>query len=80
MRTALWVTWAQLDFTADFALGVPSCPSDCQQPPDGYVDVEDILFMFANWGRQEGPFDVDYDGVVDVHDLLAVLAFWGPCQ
>jgi hypothetical protein len=56
------------------------CPCDCAQPPDGVVNVIDLLFMLSQWG---GPGSCDCaqppDGVVNVIDLLFMLGFWGPC-
>jgi hypothetical protein len=56
------------------------CPCDCEDPPDGAVDVGDFLALLAQWGGP-GPCDCEGppDGVVDVGDFLALLANWGPC-
>jgi hypothetical protein len=58
-----------------------SCPCDCENPPDGSVDVDDFLALIAQWG---GPGTCDCedppDGAVDVDDFLALLANWGPCE
>ncbi|MHC4947366.1 MAG: hypothetical protein ACYTG1_03780 [Planctomycetota bacterium] len=60
------------------SLGV-ACPEDCAQPPDGQVDVTDLLAVLAQWGQAGTPCDTDGGGAVDVGDLLAVLGEWGPC-
>ncbi|MHC4419278.1 MAG: hypothetical protein ACYS1E_01645 [Planctomycetota bacterium] len=59
---------------------VQPCPCDCEDPPDGTVDVGDFLALLAQWGGP-GPCDCEEppDGVVDVGDFLALLATWGPC-
>jgi hypothetical protein len=67
------------------ANGIPDecedlCPCDCEDPPDGTVDVGDFLALLAQWGGP-GPCDCEGppDGAVDVGDFLALLAGWGPC-
>jgi hypothetical protein len=57
-----------------------TCPCDCEDPPDGSVDVGDFLALLAQWGTP-GPCDCEDppDGAVDVGDFLAILAAWGPC-
>jgi hypothetical protein len=59
--------------------GAGRCPCDCENPPDGTVDVGDFLAMLAQWGNP-GPCDCEDppDGIVDVGDFLAMAA-WGPC-
>ncbi|MHC4775108.1 MAG: DUF7901 domain-containing protein [Planctomycetota bacterium] len=58
----------------------PPCPCDCEEPPDGTVDVGDFLALLAQWGTA-GPCDCEDppDGAVDVGDFLALLATWGDC-
>jgi hypothetical protein len=60
--------------------GSSSCPWDCEDVPDGTVDVGDFLALLAQWG---GPGTCDCedepDGAVDVGDFLALLAAWGDC-
>jgi hypothetical protein len=70
---------AQLLQTVHVAFA-PPCPCDCEEPPDGTVDVGDFLALLASWG-QPGPCDceVGSDGAVDVGDFLAILAAWGDC-
>ncbi|MHC4303634.1 MAG: glycosyl hydrolase [Planctomycetota bacterium] len=55
-----------------------ACPWDCQEEPDGDVNVVDFLALLAQWG---GPGSCDFDGndVVNVEDFLELLATWGPC-
>ncbi len=58
----------------------PPSPCDCEDPPDGSVDVGDFLSLLAQWGGA-GACDCEDppDGVVDAGDFLALLAGWGPC-
>jgi hypothetical protein len=64
--------------------GVPDqceeCLADCADPPDGTVNVTDLLAMLGQWG---GPGACDCapppDGVVNVTDFLYMLGLWGPC-
>ncbi|MCH2149119.1 MAG: hypothetical protein MK095_06760 [Phycisphaerales bacterium] len=46
---------------------------------DGLVNVNDLLFVIADWGQSGSPADIDGSGQVDVGDLLLVIADWGPC-
>ncbi|MHC4303309.1 MAG: DUF7901 domain-containing protein [Planctomycetota bacterium] len=59
---------------------VAACPCDCNNPPDGVVNVQDFLALLAQWGGA-GSCDCKDppDGVVDVQDFLQILATWGPC-
>jgi subtilisin family serine protease len=47
---------------------------------DGMVDVDDFLFLLANWGPcpvgPGCPGDIDRDGQVGVNDFLIMLANW----
>ncbi|MHC4775549.1 MAG: hypothetical protein ACYTBR_09825 [Planctomycetota bacterium] len=63
-----------------FLIPPQPCPCDCEDPPDGTVDVGDFLALLAQWGGP-GPCDCEDppDGAVDVGDFLALLATWGPC-
>ena len=58
----------------------PPCPCDCENPPDGTVDVGDFLALLAQWGTA-GTCDCENppDGAVDVSDFLTLLAAWGTC-
>ena len=47
---------------------------------DGLVNVNDLLFVIADWGQSGSPADIDGSGQVDVGDLLLVIAEWGPCD
>ena len=58
---------------------VPTCPADVAQPPDGVVNIIDLLFVVSQWGQPGGPADVNGDSVVNIADLLAVVAAWGMC-
>ncbi|MHC4129635.1 MAG: hypothetical protein ACYSUA_16025, partial [Planctomycetota bacterium] len=56
----------------------PCARCDCEDKPDGTVDVGDFLAMLAQWGNP-GTCDCEDppDGAVDVGDFLALLACWG---
>jgi len=60
------------------------CPWDCAAPPNGAVDVDDLLAVIDSWGAQGGwtaadQFPPGGDGVINIDDLLALLEAWGPC-
>lgn len=57
----------------------PACPADCAPPPDGVVNVSDLLYVISHWGQSGSAADINGDGVVNVGDLLAVISAWGPC-
>ncbi|MBT4584911.1 MAG: hypothetical protein HOC93_07520, partial [Phycisphaerae bacterium] len=51
---------------------------------NGEVDIEDLLFLIAEWGSQESVADISGengypDGIVDISDLLALIGAWGIC-
>lgn len=67
---------------------VPPCVADiAPQPPDGVVNVLDLLAVINNWGAcpaPPAPCPADIapdtpDGVVNVLDLLKVINNWGAC-
>ena len=58
---------------------VPNCPADVAQPPDGVVNIIDLLYVVSQWGQPGGSADVNGDNVVNILDLLAVVASWGMC-
>ena len=59
---------------------VDLCPADIAGN-DGVVNIQDLLFVVANWGQGAGnPADVTGDGTVNILDLLAVVAAWGSCS
>jgi hypothetical protein len=57
----------------------PTCPADTDD--DGFVGVDDLLAVLADWGTDgsQNNGDVDGTGIVDVDDLLLVLSEWGSC-
>ncbi|MCP3905271.1 MAG: right-handed parallel beta-helix repeat-containing protein [Planctomycetes bacterium] len=71
--------WANVDHLRDTGFGLPLCPSDCAQPPDGATAFRDLLAVIRAWGHGVGPFDIDDDGVVSATDLVAVITNWGSC-
>ena len=57
--------------------GLPDCPWDCEQVPNGSVGTTDLLALLAQWG---GAGSCDFDGGgVGTTDLLKLLANWGNC-
>ncbi len=74
--------WANVDYSDDFAFGVPLCPADCAPfGGDGAVGVVDLLQVLGAWGLTgaSGPCDLDRDDVVGVKDLTFLLQSWGSC-
>jgi murein tripeptide amidase MpaA len=55
------------------------CPADVAGD-DGLVNVNDLLFVIADWGQSGSPADINGNGHVDVGDLLMVIADWGSCD
>jgi hypothetical protein len=57
-------------------------PDECEDladfDEDGRVDVDDLLFLLAEWGEEESIADLNCDGIVDTADLLYLLAAWPP--
>ena len=72
--------WANLDYAGDFGVGTALHPEDCAQPPDGFVNLDDLLFILDGWGRHDGPFDVNGDGKVSIDDVFVILGAWGACS
>jgi len=65
------ISWAYDDLEFRF------CQWDCEQTPNGDVDLIDFLTLIGDWGSQG---DCDFDGGgVGINDLLALLSNWGPC-
>ena len=54
------------------------CPWDCQDPPNGQVDIPDLLALLNQWGQDGTSCDYDGGGVA-VTDFLTFLANFGPC-
>jgi hypothetical protein len=57
---------------------VTACPWDCQDVPNGQVDVPDFLAILAQFGQAGTSCDFDGGGV-SVTDFLEFLANFGPC-
>ena len=55
--------------------GLSNCP--CDVFVDGTVNVQDLLFLLAQWGTPNA--DCNMDGTTNVLDMLDLLAAWGPC-
>ena len=74
--------WANVDYSDDFAFGIPFCPADCAPfGGDGVVGVVDLLQVLGGWGLTgaSGPCDLDRDDDVDAVDLAFLLQGWGSC-
>ena len=57
-----------------------ACPEDCQEFPDGAVNVPDLLELLSQWGACINcSCDLDGCNIVAVPDLLQLLAAWGAC-
>ena len=70
---------AGLDYeSSDTALEQVDCNTDINL--DRKVDVNDLLIVIGEWGREQSPADVARDGIVDVLDLLAIFETWGSCE
>ena len=62
----------------------PDCPADLTDsaggPPDGQIDVFDLLALLANWNTNGLGADIaPPTNIVDVFDLLDLLAAWNMC-
>ena len=54
------------------------CPWDLNG--DSFVNTQDLLIMFANWGSGScEDADFDENDIVNTSDLLVLFANWGPC-
>ncbi len=54
---------------------VDACPSDYDG--DGFVGINDFLFVLGNWGTPAG--DIDGDNDTGIAEFLSVLGNWGAC-
>ncbi|MCH2135508.1 MAG: right-handed parallel beta-helix repeat-containing protein [Phycisphaerales bacterium] len=59
---------------------IPDPCEDCLSDVngDGFVNIDDLLFVLAGFGTAAG--DVNGDGVGDIEDLLLVLSQFGGCS
>ena len=70
---------AGLDYeSSDTAMEQVDCDTDINL--DRKVDVNDLLIVIGEWGKERSPADVARDGTVDVMDLLAIFETWGSCE
>jgi hypothetical protein len=46
---------------------------------DGFINIDDLLQLVANWGSPGPIGDINYDCNVDVKDLLILIQGWGTC-
>ncbi|MEE2906979.1 MAG: right-handed parallel beta-helix repeat-containing protein [Planctomycetota bacterium] len=53
----------------------PDCPGDATG--DGYVDVNDVLYVISAWDTPDPNADFDNDGLVDADDVLILLSHYG---
>lgn len=62
-----------------------TCPADVSNPPNGVVDIDDLVMVIINWGAcplpcpPVCPGDVTQNCVVDIDDLVALIITWGNC-
>jgi len=60
-------------------------PDDCEcigdSNTDGFVNIDDLLYLLAYWGDCTNCEHVDHDGDgdVDIDDMLTTLGSWGEC-
>ncbi len=54
------------------------CPWDCQDTPNGFVDIADLFQLFGHWFAP-GPCDFDGNGLGDINDLFEMFGNWGQC-
>jgi hypothetical protein len=61
-----------------------SCQGDVAQPPNGYINNDDLFVVIGNWGPCAGCpadcFPAGGNGFVNIDDLFWVINHWGPCQ
>jgi predicted outer membrane repeat protein len=77
--TITYAAASPTDLNENGELDECECLADCADPPDGVVDVADLLALLAAWGQPDSPCDINFDGFVGTADLLLLLAAWGPC-
>ncbi|MHC4220164.1 MAG: hypothetical protein ACYSU7_17095 [Planctomycetota bacterium] len=60
--------------------GPPACTCDCQETPDGIVNIADFFAILAQWGQigTSCDFGVGAPGV-GINEFFHLLANWGPC-
>jgi hypothetical protein len=56
-----------------------TCPADVTLPPNGVVNIDDLIVVITHWGQAGGQGDVNHDNTVDIDDLLQVIVHWGMC-
>ena len=54
------------------------CQWDCQDTPNGFVDIGDMFKLFGHWFAA-GPCDFDSSGLGDINDLFEMFGNWGIC-
>ncbi len=60
-----------------FFHGLLPCPWDCQDIPNGFVDIPDVFELFSDWST---PTRCDFDGGgVGINDLFEMFGNWGEC-
>ncbi len=62
--------------------GVPDeCECIGDSNNDGFVNIDDLLYLLAYWGECTNCDHVDHDGDgdVDIDDMLTTLGNWGDC-
>ena len=56
-------------------IGLEACPGDATG--DGYIDVDDVLYVISAWDTPDQDADFDNDGLVDADDVLILLSHFG---
>ena len=82
LRTRVVPSSCPLDRGA-YELQPVSCTGDVtgggDNPPNGVVNIDDLLAVVAEWGHHGGYADTTCDGIVNIDDYLAVTGNWGNC-
>jgi hypothetical protein len=64
---------------------INTCPADTHVPPDGIVDINDLVSVIIHWGNCPLPCppvcegDATANCVVNIDDLVSVILTWGSC-
>ncbi len=56
----------------------PPCPWDCQVIPDGFVSINDLFQLLAQWNQVGTSCDFDGGGA-GITDLFEMFGNWGQC-
>ncbi len=75
---AIYEPGEERDEDLGLSLSLTVCPWDCQDTPNGFVDIGDMFKLFGHWFAA-GPCDFDGNGLGDINDLFAMFGNWGVC-